>query len=354
MSWESPECSLIRDLVGCRSESGSEDECCALLVSRLPALGWEKVGRDGIGNVTASRGEGEKEILLLGHIDTVPGGPQFSVDGEVLWGRGAVDAKGPLAAFSVAGGRMAVPWGWKVSLVAAVGEERDSRGARYLVGGRKPPSACLIGEPSGGDGVTLAYRGCLFAEISSMDDGAHRSGDSGPLTAVLMAAADSVSSVESMNEEGLPIINRFSGAVASMIGSEEGSRFAKVGLDIRLPLGADPMEIGSLLRDICGRRSVGFEVIQQVPAHGSPRGDRVVAALSSSVRELGRSPRLLAKGGTADFNVVAPWGVPMAAYGPGDSTLDHGPCERLSKVDFLFSMDVLDRALPKICILLDR
>ena len=51
---------------------------------------------------------------------------------------------------------------------------------------------------------------------------------------------------------------------------------------------------------------------------------------------------MVVKTGTADMNVVAPfWPVPMLAYGPGDSKMDHRPDEHISIDDYLRSLEVL-------------
>ena len=68
----------------------------------MRALGYD-AHVDGAGNAVGTRGTGEREIVLLGHIDTVPGEVPVRIEDGVLFGRGAVDAKGPLAAFVVAG-----------------------------------------------------------------------------------------------------------------------------------------------------------------------------------------------------------------------------------------------------------
>jgi len=55
-------------------------------------------------------------------------------------------------------------------------------------------------------------------------------------------------------------------------------------------------------------------------------------------------PRFKFKTGTSDMNVVAPkWGVPTAAYGPGDSSLDHTPNEHIAIDEYLTAIRVLTR-----------
>ncbi len=171
--------SVLSRLVSIPSTSGREEAACSYLADVLPSLGWERVETDGSGSVVARRGSGPKELVLLGHIDTVRG-PEHRLEGNILWGRGTVDAKGPLCAFAAAGGRVSLPEDWTVTLVAATGEEADSRGALHRIP-RHRPAACIIGEPSGTDGVTIGYRGSLRAVLGASDGGAHRSGDAGPL-----------------------------------------------------------------------------------------------------------------------------------------------------------------------------
>jgi LysW-gamma-L-lysine carboxypeptidase len=130
---------LLRDLVATPSLSGEEGAATDRLVDYFAEHGREAFV-DEVGNVHAP---GDDALLLTSHVDTVPGDIPVRVDDDVLWGRGAVDAKGPLCAMAVA----AVETG--VSFVGVVGEESDSRGARHLVETRDEPDALVNGEPSG-------------------------------------------------------------------------------------------------------------------------------------------------------------------------------------------------------------
>ncbi len=336
---------LLEDLAAIPSVSGQEERACRYLRDALPSLGWEESFLDEVGNVVATRGRGERELLLVGHVDTVPGGPPLRRADRFLWGRGTVDAKGPLCALAVGGGRARLPEGWRLTFVGAVGEERDSRGMRHRLS-RHTPWGCVIGEPSGTDGVTLAYRGRLLLRLSARDGGAHRSGSSGPLTACLRAAAAVLDEVELRDDKTAPLAARTSGAVAFMEGREEGARHALVELDLRLPLGADPEEWTRNLEILATLQQVELEVLDSVAAAERPKNDPAVLAFRTAVRSvLGTAPRLLAKGGTADFNLAALWGCPLVAYGPGDSKLDHTDQERLNLDDLETATTVVERAL---------
>ena len=341
------EVELLSRLVEIPSPSGREEYACRFLASALPSLGWERVEIDGAGSVVASRGSGSRELVLMGHIDTVPGGPPHRIDGDILHGRGSVDAKGPLCAFAVAGGSVAVAPDWKVTLVAATGEEADSRGALHRIP-LHAPAACLIGEPSGTDGVTIGYRGCLRLVFFAEDDGAHRSGDAGPLTALVRAAAELLELVDAADSPELPIIRRPSAAIVSMHGSEEGRRSGRVELDLRIPEGSTPQEWHERAAALASRHEVGIELLGTIPPHVTDKNNPAARALRLAIRKNGLNPRILAKSGTADFNLAAAWNCPLAAYGPGDSKLDHTAEERVSLSEYQTSVKVLSTALPLI------
>ncbi len=114
--------------------------------------------------------------VLLGHMDTVAGEIPVRREGGLLYGRGAVDAKGPLAAFLAATARVAYlePSRQRpVIIVGAVEEEAaTSRGARAVLD-RWRPDYTVIGEPSGAGAVTLGYKGRLLVQFRAEQAVAH-------------------------------------------------------------------------------------------------------------------------------------------------------------------------------------
>src|SRR5438093_993352 len=127
------------------------------------------------GNAVGEKGEGPMHIALVGHIDTVPGDIPVRVEGDELVGRGAVDAKGPLAAFVAAATEP--PAGVRVSVVGAVEEERPSSKGARAIATWTPPAHCVIGEPSGWDGITVGYKGSLQLQIRLERDARHGAHD---------------------------------------------------------------------------------------------------------------------------------------------------------------------------------
>ena len=332
---------LLADLVAVPSPTGHEEDAARLLADRMPHFGWESAHLDGMGSVIAYRGRGDKELVLLSHIDTVPGGPKFSMDQDVIVGRGSVDAKGPCCAMAVAGGAAALPEGWRITFVGAVGEEIDSRGARF----RMPlheRAALVIGEPTGSSGVALSYRGRVLFCFTAEDNGAHRSGSPGPMTDAVRAASSMTDIVSNMGKG-------YSIAVMDMEGHEAGTRFAKITMDFRLPLDALQEEVELVINETAAAFGVKAEIIEYVPPHGVPKTDPVIRAFRTAIRDVtGEPPRLLAKQGTCDLNVLSPWGCCMGAFGPGDSKYDHTSNEQIEIAEYLRGIEVLKRAIPRI------
>jgi LysW-gamma-L-lysine carboxypeptidase len=79
------------------------------------------------------------------------------------------------------------------------------------------------------------------------------------------------------------------------------------------------------------------------------KNNPVVGALLAAIRAQGGDPSFSLKLGTSDINIVGPvWNCPMAVYGPGDSTLDHTPEERLSLDEYERSVTVLESLLKRL------
>src|SRR3989337_1965520 len=131
---------LVR-LVRAYSPSGEEAEAVRVFMALASSMGF-RAEVDAVGNGIARIGSGLPLVAFLGHIDTVDGELPVREEQGVVYGRGTVDAKGALAAAWLGGSQHAGPG--EVAVIAAVGEEADSRGARHLIP-RMKPNACIVG-----------------------------------------------------------------------------------------------------------------------------------------------------------------------------------------------------------------
>ncbi|WP_181692020.1 [LysW]-lysine hydrolase [Natronomonas sp. LN261] len=325
---------LLEKLVSIPSPTPEEDECAAALAAFFEAHGRD-VFIDDVGNV---RAPADDSVLYTSHVDTVPGDIPVRIEegerGPELWGRGSVDAKGPLTALAVAAVRTGM------SFVGVVGEEVDSRGARYLVEERNAPAAVVNGEPSGSDGITLGYRGILSGTYRCTSESGHTSR---PENNAIQEAIAWWSAVEDRFGDGgedVPIFEQVTPKPVSVEGGVTADGLAvetTLDVQLRVPPRYSTGDVKALADAELEAGTVTWTDAVE-PTMQSPRTP-VARAFRVAIREAGGDPRLLRKTGTADMNVYAgAWDCPMATYGPGNSDLDHAPNERLE-------LQELDRAV---------
>jgi len=335
---------LLIKLVRIPSVSGTEGPCAKQLETFFERHDRE-VWIDEAGNVRAPADDG---VLLTSHIDTVPGDIPVRIeeeDGEeVLWGRGSVDAKGPLAAMAVA----AVETG--ASFIGVVGEEVDSTGSRYVVANRDAePDVVINGEPSGWDGITLGYRGLLGGTYVHTSESGH---SSRPENNAIQDGIDWWNRVdeEFAHDEWVPVFERVTAKPTAFEGgiSDDGlSVEATMEVQLRVP----PEYTVDEVREIADGHLDGGTVNwydKVEPVMESPRTD-VARAFRATIREQGGDPRMLRKTGTSDQNVFADhWDVETVSYGPGDSDLDHAPNEHLELSEYDKSVAVLEAVTERL------
>ena len=334
------ELGVLESLVRAYSPSGHEGPAVARFFTLARKLGY-RARVDAAGNGRAERGTGRPEVMFLGHIDTVDGRRPVRRVGRTVHGRGAVDAKGAIAAALCAGREFEGPGRWVV--VAAVGEETDSRGARYLAR-HSAPDALIAGEPSGWDGLALGYKGELRAVASFEGTRTHYSSPTPTAGDRAVAWAERVRGRYAGTGDPSP----FRSVTAKVVGLEfvpSGDvERARVEVDLRLPPGRTPEEVVAEWR--ADPDAPRIEVRLAVPPVEVDRANPVVRALEAGIRAEGARPTLWRKGGTSDLNVVlGRWRVPAAVYGPGDARLDHTARERISAEELERATRVLRHAL---------
>jgi [amino group carrier protein]-lysine/ornithine hydrolase len=351
--------SLLEQMLRIPSPSGQEGDLARFLVAEMRRLGFESYV-DGAGNAVGELGDGPT-IVLLGHIDTVPGVVPVRIElggtGEetapLLYGRGAVDAKGPFAAFvaaaaRLAGGNREPPQG-RLVLIGAVEEEAaSSKGAHYVVD-RYTPIACVIGEPSGWDRLTLGYKGRLLVEGRWEQPMAHSAGRTVAVAERAVAFWNALQAHCAAHNQGKALL--FDQLLPSLRAIQSGSDgltdWAELTIGLRLPPEVQPDELAADLAAYAGGGALQFR--GGCLAYRGDKNNPLVRAFLKGVRAAGGAPGFLLKTGTSDMNVVGPaWRCPILAYGPGDSNLDHTPNEHVAIDEYLRAIDVLEAALREL------
>jgi [amino group carrier protein]-lysine/ornithine hydrolase len=343
--------STLIGLVSQYSPSGNEHDAVEWLVQRMKLLGYGKTFIDEAGNAVGVIGGGKKQVVLLGHIDTVPGEIKVEQVGNMLYGRGSVDAKGPLACFVDAVARVGDKKGWQFVVIGAVEEERDSDGARFVSEHYRPDFA-IIGEPNHWDRIALGYKGSAWANVKVNRTQSHSaSGEQSAAEAAVELWTLIKTYVDTFNLNRSKMFDKLLLSLRDMESSSNNyEQWANLRIAARLPEDVSPDDWYDILRKLLKNlenikvsvEPTGFAI----PAWKSEKNHALVHVLLKSIRQLGGDPNFVYKSGSADANIVAPvWKCPVLVYGPGDSRQDHTPNEHLEMDQYSKAVDVLAAAL---------
>jgi [amino group carrier protein]-lysine/ornithine hydrolase len=340
---------LLTSMLRIQSLSGQEGALAHFLVDQFRERGFRGYV-DAAGNAIGERGDASRgpTIVLLGHMDTVPGDIHVRREDDRLYGRGAVDAKGPLAAFIAAASTFDGPG--RVIVIGAVEEEvATSKGARVAASAFAPDCA-IIGEPSAWDRITVGYKGRLLAGYTVSRETAHTaSGQQNACEAAVefwQAVMDATTEANADRPPGA--FERLSPSLRAMSSAGDGMRdIATMQLGFRLPPGFSADQWRATVIRLAGDAHVEYSSYE--PAVRVPKNTTVARAFIRAIRAAGGDPRFVVKTGTSDLNVVSErWNCPMLAYGPGDSLLDHTPREHIDVREYQSAIKVLRTVLAEL------
>ena len=359
-----PESLLLR-MLEIYSPSGGEGKISKVLAKEIVGLGFN-VSVDGVGNVLGKAGEGSPKVLLCGHMDTIEGALEVKKRGRVIFGRGAVDAKSPLAAL-ICGAAKHIEEGRKgtVHVLADVDEEGKSRGMKHFLSNCKESyDYAIFGEPSGAYAVTVGYKGRLVLKAMVKTTPGHASAPQLFENAVyvamrlvgrlrLLEAVWTGDGKKSLFEVPTLCVTCFrGGAQDNTVPSE-----CEVTVDVRVPPSQSLNEIkGKLIETIedfrDGEKRAEIEVAfadENEPYLENSRSKLVKAFVKSINGVSGREGRLSHKTGTGDVNdFVKKFKTSAVVYGPGNSKLDHTPLENISLTEYLDSISIVEAVLKRI------
>lgn len=339
---------LVHQLVEIPSVSRNEGAAVNFLVRRMNELGFD-AQVDPVGNAVGvlecldEQGAIRQELMLLGHIDTVAGDVEVRIVDGCLYGRGAVDAKGPLAAFVVAASQIELTPGTRLVVIGAVEEEVPSSKGAWYVSQNYRPDACIIGEPSRWNAVTLGYKGCVAIQLDGVMDCGHSAGPEESIAERTIRWWNRMAGyAEEFNSTKASLFDQLLPSIRSFETSSDGLHDrVKLHAGFRLPPDFDI----SAFRDFAEQglpEGMRLTYSGEVPAWHSKRTSELAKLFGRAILQKETKPGFKRKTGTSDMNVVGPaWQCPIVAYGPGDSSLDHTPNEHLELDDYLASIQVL-------------
>jgi [amino group carrier protein]-lysine/ornithine hydrolase len=356
---------FLTNLLGIYSPSGKEHDAANFIATEMKHMGFE-VGIDSIGNVIGVIGKGEPTILLCGHMDTVAGHLPLRLEEGKIYARGAVDAKGPLAAMIMAAEQAGKnsDFKGKILMVSVVEEEATSKGVRHLITQGINADYAIFGEPSGVENITIGYKGQIQLKVVVNTETGHASTpwlyDNALEKAYeLWARIKAACTYPSIEPTETPF-TAITVCLVRMVGGRGNSVIpfeAEMNLDIRVPIQYTTtqvydkmMKIIAAYQSINPKVGVKASVLDTVEPFEAKKATPIVNVLASSVRKVLNKPAtLLRKTGTGDMNILGySMNLPIVTYGPGDGHLDHTPDEHIEIAEYLQGIEIYKECLLKL------
>ena len=350
MSSLTPTLSLAIDLIARPSVTPADAGCQELLIQRLEQLGFniERLPFEDVSNLWARRGTEGPLFCFAGHTDVVPSGPaeQWShppfepqIHEGNLYGRGAADMKGSIAAFITALERFTShhpDHGGSIALLITSDEEGDfingtPRVVEVLEARNEKIDWCIVGEPSSskqlGDIIKNGRRGSISGTLKIQGKQGHVAYPHlirNPIHLAAPALAELSAEVWDQGNDYFPptslqISNIQAGTGATNV--VPGELEAKFNLRFSTELSA--AQIKARVHAILDRHQLEYALDWVLS--GNPfitPEDSLVNACRDSIKAItGIDTELSTSGGTSDGRFIAPTGAQVVELGPCNATI---------------------------------
>ena len=355
---------LTKALIACPSVTPDDAGCLDLIQARLIPLGFDcrRLPSNGVDNLWAVRGDSGPCLAFAGHTDVVPPGPLEAwtrppfepviADGK-LWGRGAADMKGSLAAMVVAVERYigrAPNHGGRIAFMLTSDEEGPAtdgtlRIVQHLQEHDIKVDWCIVGEPSShlrlGDTVRVGRRGSLNGRLTVhgvQGHVAYPERSDNPVHRALGALAELAARHWDAGNAFYPPTSFQISNVHSGTGAENvipGS--LEVWFNFRYCTEQTADSLKAAVHGLFDRHALRYDLAWHLS--GAPfltAGGKLVEVVQRVLREqLQVEPELSTGGGTSDGRFIAPLGVEVVELGPINASIH--------KIDECVAVDELEQ-----------
>ena len=368
---------LTKDLISRPSVTPVDAGCQEVMIARLEAIGFvvERMRFGEVDNFWARRGDQHPVLAFAGHTDVVPSGPEANWDTPpfeptekdgYLYGRGAADMKGSLAA-------------WVVALERFIDQHPDHKGSLALLitsdeegpfvdGTTRVVDAlearnekmdwCIVGEPSSsnkvGDTIKNGRRGSLTAEITAKGIQGHVAYPhlvDNPIHKVAPALAELANTEWDQGNDFFPPT---SFQVANINGGTGASNVVpgqvKIQCNFRYSTEVTADQLVQRLEAILDSHQVDYDI--NWTYNGLPfltaAGELVDACQAAIMQLTDQQTELSTAGSTSDGRFIAPTGAQVVELGPCNATIHKlNECVKIADLETLTDIyaDIMQRLL---------
>ena len=369
MPWVDP-LGLAQDLIRCASVTPADAGAMDVLTTALEQLGFTvtRLRYGEIENLFARIGTGAPHFCFAGHTDVVPVGdanwaaPPFSgeVRNDVLYGRGACDMKGAIAAFVSAAARQlrASPGKGSISLLITGDEEGPATDGTvkvldWMAANGQIPDFCLVGEPTCpvklGDTIKIGRRGSLNAKITIHGTQGHvaypHRADNPVHRLVRVLSALTAAPVDAGSEWFEPTSLQLTSIDVGNPATNVIPASARAALNIRFNDRHSGASLTAWLRATIAQHAERFDLDVSISGESflTEPGTTVNTLKNAIARVSGVEPKLDTGGGTSDARFIARF-CPVAEFGLIGATM-HQIDERVPVPELRALADIYEAVL---------
>jgi succinyl-diaminopimelate desuccinylase len=369
---------LAEQLIARRSVTPEDGGCLPIIVERLERIGFncEYINRGGVTNLWARRGNAGPLLCFAGHTDVVPTGPldQWHSDPfqpvqreGMLYGRGAADMKGSLAAFvtSVEAFVAARPaHSGSIAFLLTSDEEGDATDGTVAVtealrARHEKMDYCIVGEPTAvtqlGDTVKNGRRGSLSGKLTVKGIQGHIAYPHLAKNPIHLAAPAIAELAQTVWDQGNEFFPPTTWQISNMHGGTGASNVIPGAVEIlfnfRFATASTPDGLKARVGEILARHGLDYEIVWTLGAKPflTGRGALVDATLAAIHEETGLSAELSTTGGTSDGRFIAEICPQVIEIGPVNATIHKiNECVEVAALPKLSAIyrRILERLLP--------
>lgn len=378
MSHTSPTLELAKELISRESVTPEDAGCQEMMIEKLEALGFniERLPFEEVTNLWARRGDSGPVFCFAGHTDVVPSGPverwthppfEPTVSEGYLYGRGAADMKGGIAAFMTALERFIEhhpDHNGSIALLITSDEEGPfingtTRVIDHLEARNEKIDWCIVGEPSStakvGDVIKNGRRGSLSGKLKIAGVQGHVAYPhlvKNPIHMAAPALAELASIEWDKGNDFFPptsfqISNIHAGTGATNVVPGE----VEIDFNFRFSTETTAEKLKSQVQDLLNKHELEWDIDWVLS--GNPfltaEGELVAASQAAIKAITGLETELSTSGGTSDGRFIAPTGAQVVELGPVNATI-HQIDERVKVKDLETLSDLYENIMARLLV----
>jgi len=341
---------LAQALIACRSLTPFDNGCQEILINRLEKIGFniERIRCGEVDNLWARRGTSAPLVCFAGHTDVVPTGPLEKWDSDPfkpeirddrLYGRGAADMKGSVAAFITAIEAFVAEHpdhGGSIALLITSDEEGIAidgtvKVVEALKARNEPIDYCIVGEPTCvetlGDTIKNGRRGSLSGTLTVKGIQGHIAYPHLAKNPIHLAAPAIAELARTKWDEGNEYFPPTTWQISNINGGTGATNVipgeVMMLFNFRFSTASTVESLKARVHEILDRQNIDYDLRWELSGkpYLTPRGN-LVEAISGAIKTVtGIEPQLSTSGGTSDGRFIADICPQVVEMGPRNATI---------------------------------